>query len=212
MIAAILFHPATLKAGDAKDAVGKAISQYFSGLEKARSDYRRDLAAALSKAERIEIYLLDFETEQTPSNFLFWENQLPEDEFPIIPHGSKSKVLKRVVLTREQRAEFVPLLRKAIDAEVDMGKMTLCHYPIHGVRFSSGEDVHFQSSFCWVCRNFVIPYPGDAGWMGLEGGELQLAFERLLPIPRSEMERFKAKYGKETAAREAEPAPAPPRR
>ena len=82
---------------EAEKALAGAETNFYEAKAKVQSDYRRELAAILAKGDRIEVYLLDFEMEETPSDFKFWENRLEGDEFPIIPYGSKSKILNRSI-------------------------------------------------------------------------------------------------------------------
>src|SRR5690606_33480916 len=124
---------------EAEKSISAAELRYYEAKSKIESDYRKDLAAALAKGDRIEVYLLDFEMEDTPSDFFFWENRLEEDEFPIIPYGSKSKVLIRSILTPQQREDFLPKLQKAVGIQGEIDGGAFCHFPIYGVRVFSGE-------------------------------------------------------------------------
>lgn len=196
---------------EAEKSISEAESRFFEAKSKIESDYRRDLAALLAKGDRIEVFLLDFEMEDTPSDFLFWDTRLEEDEFPIIPYGSKSKILKRSILTAGQRSDFLPALQKVVGIQGEIDGGALCHFPIHGVRVFSGNKVIFQTSFCWACNNFAIRYPDAPAWVGIRGGELFDAFNKIIPIPQSELERFDAKFGKkgskpETKADQAAPS------
>ena len=181
--------------GEAEKELSVAESRFYDAKSKIRSDYRRDLAAVLAKGDRIEVYLLDFETEETPSDFLFWDTRLEEDEFPIIPYGSKSKILNRSTLTNEQRGVFLPKLQEVIGVQGEIDGGAFCHFPIHGVRVHAGDAIIFQSSFCWKCSNFALSYPDGAAWIGIRGAGLFELFSKLMPIPQSELDRFNVKYG-----------------
>lgn len=143
--------------------------------------YRKDLAELIAGGDRIEVYLLDV-MENANIVSADWASSLPADEFPILPHNSKSKILKKVVLTAEQRKEVLPALQKILGGDESSG--LLCHWPIHGVRVFSGEKVLFQTSICWECRNFYVDYPDGAEEVGLgDSAELQKILEKVMPIP-----------------------------
>jgi hypothetical protein len=183
-------------------------SRFYEAKSKIQSDYRRDLAAVLAKGDRIDVYLLDFETEDTPSDFLFWDTRLEEDEFPIIPYGSKSKILKRSTLSAEQKLEFMPKLQEVVGIQGEIDGGAFCHFPIHGVRVYAGDTIIFQSSFCWKCNNFSVSYPDRPAWVAIRGAGLFEVFSKLMPIPQSELDRFNVKYGpKPEATKEAESGP-----
>jgi len=66
-----------------EERLAKPSKIYFEALDTARKDYRNSVGAALAEAEKIEMYLLDFEMEKEPeSDFLFWENRLPKELLP----------------------------------------------------------------------------------------------------------------------------------
>lgn len=172
----------------------EAESRFFHAEAKIEADFRKDLAAALALGDRVDVFLLDFEMEDTPSDFLFWDTRLEDHEFPILPYGKKSKVLKQMTLTEEQRAELLPPLQKVVGLEKDNYGGAFCHFPIHGVRVFSGDKVIFHSSFCWACSNFAVNYPDEPAWVAIFGNELYEVISRLMPVPASELERFREKY------------------
>jgi len=172
-----------------------AESRYYEAEAVMKSKYRKDLAATFAKADRVEVYLLDFEMEDTPSDFLFWENRLEDGEFPITPYGNKSKILKRATLTVEQQRAFVPKLQEVVGVQGDGSGGAFCHFPIHGVRVFAGEEILFQSSFCWKCNNFAVSYPDASSWVGIRTAGVFAAFAEVMPIPQTELDRFDAKYG-----------------
>ncbi|MDP4626365.1 MAG: hypothetical protein NWT08_14670 [Akkermansiaceae bacterium] len=189
---------------EAEKAISKAESRFFDAKSKLQSDYRVDLAKAIAKGDQIEIYLLDFEMEDTRSDFLFWDTRLEDNEFPIIPYGCKSEILKRVKLTVEQQKTFLPKLQHVVGVPGEVDGGAACHFPIHGVRIFSGERIIFQSSFCWKCQNFAISYPDSPSWVGISEGDLFAAFCEIMPIPQSEIDRFDAQFKKEATDPESE--------
>ena len=184
-----------------KDILAAAI-RFGAAKSKIQSDYRADLAKALAKGDRIEVYLLDFEMEDTRSDYLFWDTRLEDNEFPIIPYGSKSKILKRSVLTDEQRKDFLPKLQKVVGTQDNKVGPLGGHVPFHGVRIYSEEHIIFQSSFCWMFSNFAVNYPDAPSWVVMNGGDLFAAFRKIMPIPQSEIDRFEAQFGKKAKGKE----------
>ena len=179
----------------AEKSISEAGSRYYQAQAEIRSVYRKALAAALAQGGRVEVYLLDFETKDTPSDFYHWEDRLENDGFPILPYGSKSKILKRVTLTKDQQKTFIPKLQEVVGVQGDIDGGAFCHFPIHGVRIYNGDKIIFQSSFCWKCNNFAVSYPDGPSWVAIRGGDLFKAFSVIMPIPQSELDRFEAKLG-----------------
>ena len=188
----------------AEKSILEAESQYYEAQAKIQSVYRKNLAAALAQGGRVEVYLLDFEIKDTPSDFYYWENRLENDEFPIIPYGSKSKILKRATLTKGQQKIFIPKLQEVVGIQGDIDGGAFCHFPIHGVRIYVGDKIIFQSSFCWKCHNFSVSYPDNPSWVAISGGDLFKAFNEIMPIPQSELDRFEAKIGSKRDKTKAE--------
>ncbi len=178
---------------ESNDPLWPLEKSYFSKMTTVQAEYRQELAAFLSKSTRVEIYLLDFEIENTDSGFLFWENRLPEDKFPIIPFGAQSSILQTKILSEEEQQGFLPILQKTVAPPGDPGGGALCHYPIHGVRCYLEDAIIFQSSFCWYCFNFSMSYPNGAILTQITP-EIETALNELLPIPAAELERFQEKY------------------
>jgi hypothetical protein len=170
---------------------------YSEALDRAQINYRRELAVALKAADKIELFLLDFEPTASPDAKYdsAWAIRLPKDAFPIIPYQSQSRILSRKVLTADERQLLLPPLQATVGVEKNTyGAM--CHFPIHGIRAWVGKEILFQTSVCWHCSNFYVEYPiGGALWTGLSTPDLKLICERLLPIPQKEIDRFNKKYG-----------------
>ena len=192
---ATLVATAAFSESKAKRDLSDAESRYYEAQAVMQSAFRKDLSAALPKGDRVDVFLLDFEMEDTPSDFYYWENRLEDGEFPIIPYGKKSKILKQATLTAEQKRTFISKLQKVVGVQGDIDGGALCHFPIHGVRIYAGNEIIYQSSFCWECNNFAVPYPDGAAWVAIRGAELFEAFSKLVPIPQAEVDRFNAKYG-----------------
>lgn len=175
----------------------KADEAYYRVLEEARADYRQSLSKAIESADMVEIFLLDFETasaEEAGSDSA-WDIRLPKGQFPIIPYGATAKVLDRKKLTPEEWATVAPSLKVTVAGTgSDKESSAMCHFPVHGIRLWSNDEIAFQTSICYVCRNFYIKYPmSDAEWMVLTDPNFRKAMERLMPIPKELVDRFGAK-------------------
>ena len=49
------------------------------------------------------------------------------------------------------------------------------HFPIHGIRIYSGEELLHEGTFCWVCGNFSFSYPQGSAWLD-SNAELKATF------------------------------------
>jgi hypothetical protein len=173
----------------------KVRKRHDEALEVAAADYRRGLAEAISAAMEIEIFLLDFETEEVDAKAFHRDTKPPRDRFPIVPYGSTSKILQRKRLSQDEVKALMPSLKDTVGVEKNTyGAM--CHFPVHGIRIRNGDHVIFQTSICYECMNFYVEYNDggqDASWTGLSSKEFQEVMLRLMPIPASEIERFEKK-------------------
>ncbi|WP_193215176.1 hypothetical protein [Luteolibacter marinus] len=192
---AVLVASSAFAESDAERDLSEAESRYFEAQAIMQSAFRKDLSAALAKCDRVDVFLLDFEMEDTPSNFYFWENRLEDGEFPIIPYGKKSKILRQATLTAEQKLVFIPKLQEVVGVQGNIDGGAFCHFPIHGVRVYASDEIIYQSSFCWKCNNFAVSYPDGPAWVSIRGADLFEEFSKLMPIPQAEIDRFNAKYG-----------------
>lgn len=185
----------------AKELAREAERGYIAAVNESRSEYRKQLAKALAEGDKVEVFLLDFELDPSRSTSLFWEENLAEDEFPVLPYRTTTKILARKTLTPEQRLAFLPPLQAVVGVQGNVGSGAMCHLPIHGVRVYSVDTMIFQSSFCWKCHNFALAYPDRPSWVQIQGNDLFDAFQDILPTPQSELDRFKAKYGGENTSK-----------
>ena len=168
-------------------ALSEARSEYYKGEEELAKRYRAKLAEMLNLADAIEIYRLDFSMagEVTEGK----EN----DFFPIKPYGQMSEILARKRLNGEDLEACRKATAELLKVPENSGG-AFCHYPIHGVRFLRGEEIVFESSFCWKCSNYYVSFPNDkegsASWCGIDSEGIQKFLEKHLPIPQSELDRF----------------------
>jgi hypothetical protein len=165
---------------------------YHETMKKAQADFRKALASSLAEATKVEIFLLDFDPKDYPDATHFdWDLYTEKDSFPIMPYNSVSRILARKTLTSEQIKTLLPALQMTVSVQKDEGGAA-CHFPIHGIRVWVGNNLLFQTSFCWHCGNFFVKYPDETSrWLNIEEPKLQKIFNDLMPIPTAELERFK---------------------
>jgi hypothetical protein len=193
-LALLAMWPAACMAQTALEEKVQAIdSTFFKARAAACTAYRKSMAELFANADKIEVFLLDFEMADAGEYRILGWDRLPEGFFPIQPYDKKSKILKRKTLSADEVAKLLPALRANVGAEENHGG-AFCHYPIHAVRLWSGERIMFQSSFCWACLNFYVAFPdGTTNWVGVTGKDLEKVMTELMPIPEKELERFRRK-------------------
>jgi hypothetical protein len=174
---------------------GDPADVYLKTVYQAQSAYRKALAESLLKATKIEVYLLDFEVKDLEDqNVSARKDDSPKEQFPIGPYKSETSILKRRVLTAAEIKKLMPPLQSTIGVEKNTVG-SLCHFPIHGMRVWAGDQLILQTSFCWMCSNFSLQYPDLTDrWVGIKGNALKKVMTELMPIPASEIQRFKKQY------------------
>lgn len=178
-------------------ALSEARSEYHEGEQELMKSYRAKLAAILDLADAVEIYRLDFSMAGEVAEGR--EN----DFFPIKPYRKVSEILARKPLAGEDLEACRKATAELLRAPEDSGG-AFCHFPIHGVRFLRGEEIVFESSFCWKCGNYYVTFPnnvqGTASWCGIDSDGIEKFLGKQLPIPQSELDRFdKDRGGKKPA-------------
>lgn len=166
--------------------LGEATKQYMKAKEAAQTTFRKGMARAIQHADRIEIYLLDFDLSVDPAS--------DKSLFPILPYQKQSAILKQTSLSEEQRKELTKLFASVLEMPDVEG--AFCHYPIHGVAFYLGEGLLFRTSLCWECQNYYVQFPDDgdaATWVGLSHKDFEAFMKKVMPIPESEVQRFEEK-------------------
>jgi hypothetical protein len=168
-----------------------ARSLFIEGTDALKLAYRQSLSIRIQSATRGEIFLLDFQTQSEKGNVITDALFPDSDLFPIRPYAVATRILDRRKLSESELAQVLTVLPKTIADENREG--SFCHYPIHGIRLYDGDTLLFETSVCYECRNFYVSFPdGQSSWVGLRGGELQSVFKRVMPIPKSESQRFHA--------------------
>jgi hypothetical protein len=175
----------------------KAETQFWTDQKKVEADFRKGLAEAIESADKIEVFLLEFDSLKEDEIDFSPESRGEDPRFPISPYKSSAKILKRRALTSDELKDLRPALMAVVGIEKETGG-SFCHFPVHGLRVFEGESVIFESSFCYFCENFYIRYPSEAHWFGMSSKAFETIMKRLIPIPESELKRFEA-YSKPKA-------------
>jgi hypothetical protein len=162
-------------------------SEFYDGLQKVEAKYRAGKAALIKKADRVIVYLVDFDGITERNDFA------DEDEsISIAPYNSVTKIIDKKEIDANDRKKLLDILSAAI-AEPEHSGGAMCHFPIHGVRVYAGEELLYEGTFCWVCGNFSYSYPQGSSWLDTNA-EIKAIFTSILPVPQAEIDRFHEKY------------------
>lgn len=162
-------------------------SKFYDGLDALEAEYRIGKAEELKKAVRVVVYLVDFETFTDDNPFVDEKKVMS-----VSAYGNKVKILKTKELTEDERKMFLLEFANQVAKPKHSGG-AMCHFPIHGVRVYSKDDLLHEGTFCWVCQNFSFSYPQGSSWLDTNDA-LKKALTTLLPIPEAELKRFYEKY------------------
>jgi hypothetical protein len=170
----------------------KLIDKFFDGIEGVRADYRKSYSKDLKKCDRVTIYLLDFDDIKETRDPFSGEKE-EKQRMRICRYGDRAvAILKEKKLNEKEKERILTVIAKQVSVEEQYGG-AFCHFPIHGIRAYSGEQLLLESTFCWVCGNFGFEYPDGSQWLDTTG-QMEEIFNEYLPIPQSEIERFRKKY------------------
>jgi hypothetical protein len=188
---------ATASAGDettidkeVRAIVSQAEEEHFDSIEQANHQYRATLAKAFRFADRIDVFLLDFSMGADPA----YEPK-PEDEvLEIRPYGRKTRILKSARVPAKDLPKWREAAAKMYRAKPE-NWATGCHYPVHGIRIYSGQNLLLETSFCWQCSNYQFSTTGgESSWvtMGRDADDLKALLQNFMPIPPEQQQRFEA--------------------
>jgi hypothetical protein len=166
---------------------------FFADLERARDKFRLSQSEVIRKADRVVIYLVDFEVTAIKDPFGNCTRITGDDTFiGVDPSGGVARILSTKEVPEEHESQILNAFAAQI-AKPEHGGGPMCHFPIHGVRVYRGEELLHEGTLCWWCGNFSFSYPEGSDWLDTSK-ELEESFKKLLPIPEEELERFYAKY------------------
>ena len=191
LVAALLVVPGSTSAQEkSPDEV------YLKQVEKARIAYRVALAEQIRQAKVVDVFLLRFDDLRDDR-----ASDDPESRFAIAPYKKTTSMISRKRLNSSQAKELLHALAKQFEKPEHFDQY-MCHVPVHGVCIYSDEDsgipfdskLVYSGSFSWICRTFGFTYPDDGTeWLDTSR-DLETVFNKLLPIPKEELERLEKKY------------------
>jgi hypothetical protein len=165
-----------------------ADSTFYKQRAAMEGEYRKKLAQIIAQADTAEVFLLDFAMPEVESSAV-----TGVETFPIEPYSKDTRIIKKLTLKDAELAALKKVVSKVLSEKEGDGGV-LCHYPIHGIKLFNGAGMIFETSLCWHCANYWVKYPDSCHFhtMGNGFGDLKTLLEKLLPIPQSERDRFKA--------------------
>lgn len=158
---------------------------YVHKKSEAQKEYRDSLADMILKADKIEIFLLDFTMEDVKD---------PDaDYFPVEPFQSGAHILAKKTVPPAELSAFKAAIAEVLLAKDDHTSGVFCHYPIHGIRVQRAGCLLLESSLCWTCNNYTLKYPDGPVIENMcqPTSTLRDLFDVFLPIPPVEAARFK---------------------
>ncbi len=157
----------------------------------AQRAYRQSLSEIILKADKVEVFLLDFSIPDVES-----ESVTGIETFPIVPYAKNTRIIKKVAVEKADLKEFTGAVAAALTGQENEGGV-MCHYPIHGIKVFRADVPVFQTSLCWACGNYYVEYPNGPSWdqMTMSFGPLKDLLDKHMPIPPEEMEKFRRKTG-----------------
>ncbi|TWU43586.1 hypothetical protein Poly51_63080 [Rubripirellula tenax] len=116
--------------------------------------------------------------------------------FPVRPYGTQADIHAHATVTGKGCQD----LRTAWQAlAFDRHGGAFCHYPAYGLRFYRDNQLFFETTICWKCRNFYLPtYDNEqrrfeSSWHGFandeNAGNLLALLQRLSPHPQLDEDR-----------------------
>jgi len=171
-------------AGEAREIIDKADSALVEGTDQLFDAYRLQVATAVAKADRVELFRLKARGTETkaPGN--------PDDPFDddaknqwfkiAAPEASSARIQAKLEVPQEKLG---PLIEKIADILEHPGDaLAGCHDPAHGLRVYSGTELLFETSLCYRCRNFCLDSPIGGRWVPLPENGLKEMLMALLPL------------------------------
>ena len=168
-------------------AEGDLDSRFNDKLDQIKAQYREEKATLIKKADRVVVYLIDFDGGADEQEF-----KEIGDYISIASCDKLTRALLSKELGTSDRKTLLNTLSKTISKPEHSGG-AFCHFPVHGIRVYSGDKLLHEGTFCWICGNFSFRYPEGAEWLDTNT-ELKEIFAKLIPIPKSELDRFYEKY------------------
>jgi hypothetical protein len=155
----------------------------FEAIDKAQRAFRVAVAKTFQFADRVEVFLLDHSIGTDAA----YKPKNGEEAFPIRPYNKETKILKTRKVPAKEIPKWCAAIAKTITTEKGGGGV-LCHFPIHGLRIYARNELLFETSICWHCRNYYF----EDEWKGLseDAKDLRALLDDFMPVPEKEKARF----------------------
>lgn len=162
----------------------EAESKRFDGHEKVDRDFRTAVAGTFQFADRVDVFLLDYSIGKD----LAYKPKVGDETFPIRPYQKETKILKKREVPTKEIQQWCVAVTKTITSEKKFSGGALCHMPIHGLRIYARNELLFETSICWHCRNYYF----ETDWQSLteDAADLRKLLEAHMPVPEEEKARF----------------------
>lgn len=179
-----------------------AQNKFMEERRKAEAVYRNRLAEAFRLVDRAELVLLDFKVIPKPRDrsvgefFGEVEGFKRKDYLFVQPNDVYAKILKTEKVSEDSLkrllGSMIEVFKEPVQPRGPMG-----HVPVRGVRLYIGDELFFETSFCWRFGNYFMRMTGswDGMWVDFQGEKLKAFFDKEMPIPQVELDRINAKYG-----------------
>jgi len=161
----------------------EACSQRQAGFEKADREYRAAIAATFQYADRIDVFLLDFDWGL--GNYRVNEE---EPVFRISNDGPReTQIFKQTTVPTTDIPQWCAATTKLLVSQRFDG-VAFCHLPIHGIRIWARGHVLSQTSLCWHCQTYYFAYPDVTQSLAIskDGADLEKLCSEVMPVPSHE--------------------------
>jgi len=162
-------------------AVGGLVAwQWDSILQAYVSHSVRTVTTSLPPCDRVEVFHLDGGGPRTAT----------EDPSKIFSGLRSAGILSTQDFTGSDAEALAALWRsQTFGWDFQM----LCHSPVYGFRFYTGNRLVFETTLCFHCSNFYVTVFGESGWWGFDAESprarellqrLQEVFPASIPKPK----------------------------
>lgn len=190
------------KMEEAGEIFWAAQNKFMEERRKAEAVYRSSLAEAFRLVDRAELVLLDFKVipkpKDRPVGDFFGEVEGYErKDYLFVPTSDVyAKILKTEKVSEDSLKRLLGAMIEVFNEPVQP-RGPMGHVPVRGVRLYIGDELFFETSFCWRFGNYFMRMTGswDGMWVDFRGEKLKTFFDKEMPIPQVELDRINAKYG-----------------
>jgi hypothetical protein len=148
-------------AGTAEEDYRAQLGELDQQRQKIQDSYRAARAKELLAATKVEVFITRYDDVAMVEGLFDPEDN--DKRIRIDPYNASTAILQRKELAEAERRELMAAFAKQLAVPGQTGRV-FCHYPIHGLRIYSGEELVYSGTFCWKCGNWGFRYPdGSTG-------------------------------------------------